>query len=159
MKFEDYKLEIDRIVNTTCIESSMYKLIQNMIEEETDMYAVDISQIRTKNKFYRNFKTNMGPSDIALYESNNKQVCFVEVKWIVSRQSKRRLYKQLSAQIQKHRQLLFTDGLNWKYYVLKDEKLMVEWEVELGVYKRGINWNTNNAWKELRINIQNTKFK
>lgn len=159
--YDEYKKSIERILRNSCLEPSMYHLVQKTIENNTKYYTLDISQIQTKSRFHKVYNTPAGISDIAVFSKYDRLLFYVEVKWFVRTQTEAAIYKQLLGQSYKHKKIMFTDGLNWKFYKLDNKELIVEWEVSLGNYskqKSKVIWNSYDEWKKLTKLLKNTRY-
>ncbi|WOO90537.1 hypothetical protein R2F61_07340 [Mollicutes bacterium LVI A0078] len=158
--YTEYKKSIERILKNSCLETSMYHLIQKTIEDNTKYYSLDISQTQTRNRFHKVYNTPAGISDIAVFSKYDKLLFYIEVKWFVRNQTEPSIYKQLLGQSDKHKKIMFTDGLNWKFYKLENGELIVDWEVNLGNYpeeKGKIIWNNYDEWKKLTKLLKNIR--
>jgi len=170
--FEAYKNEIELIKVQNPVEIELYSIIASIFRERkngTNISLRDVSA-RQPSKKSKSFMSESGFPDFVILSKNFRMVepdegkfegqilGAIEAKSILEKsldfRKDSKLLKQFNDHIEKFKKVIYTNGLEWRFYQYdeseKEEKL--EWQVKLGEWnKNEIKWDAieNNAWNDL----------
>ena len=167
--FDVYKNEIELIQAQNPVECELYSIISYIIrgrKNSTDISLRDVST-RRETKLSKIFKSESGFPDFVIltkqFKMDEPDKCeilgAIEVKNVM--QKNLEYSEQLDDHIKYFKKVIYTNGLEWKFYkydeVKKDEKL--EWVVQLGKWnEEKISWNSDNEWNVLLDNLEKIKW-
>lgn len=151
--FAMYTDEIDLIRAQNRVECDLYSIIACIIRERKHSKVISLRDVsaRRGTEFSNVFKGESGFLDFVIRErvASNKASILgaIEVKYIDENLEKH--IDQLKGHLNSYKKVIFTNGINWKYYEYSIE-LKPIWEVNLGTISNGkITWYKDNNWKTL----------
>lgn len=163
--FTIYKEEIDLILAQNTVEIELYSIIACIIRERENSNNISLRDVTTRRgtKFSKIFKSQAGfPDFIILTKKFNKYA--PDVKQILGAIEAKRVSSEplvYSDQLREHikyfKNVIYTNGLEWKFYKSDGlvEKKSAEWAVTLGkINGEEICWGNNGEWKNLLQKIE-----
>lgn len=167
--FSEYKEEIELIRAQNRVECDLYSIIACIIRENKNGSKIslrDVSNRRTTD-FSKSFKGNSGfPDFVVRTREKNEHASIlgaVEVKYIDGDLKMEKHLEQLSGHLESYKKVIYTNGLNWQFYVSEELKEnnnnLWEWETNLGVLINGeIIWDREDMWVQLLENLDEIKW-
>lgn len=191
MDFKEYKRELDLIVRQNNIELELYSYIANIIrgcENIKKLALRDVSSMGKQKDYQEYFKCERGfpdfiiadtsfssadPESIAikkLYGCIEAKVINIDLDKEINTKEKNKDNKiipvdknQFHSELKKFRKLIYTNGIEWRYYELDyyNNTTNYIWSVTLGKYAdNAIKWcdDADEKYKKLIKNLNEIKW-
>ncbi len=155
--YSEYKEELELVHAQNRVECDLYSIIATMIRECYVNQAIslrDVSARRTSifSRVFKSEKAGFPDFVIRTREKSNaaKILGAVEVKYITKDLDSQRYIEQIEEQIKFYKKLLYTNGLEWRFYD-NGQCSKPCWRVTLGqINNQGMwIWDKDEKWKEL----------
>lgn len=156
--FKKYKSEIELIESQNRVECDLYSIIADLIRSSKQSENISLRDVssRRRTDFSNRFIGDSGFPDFVIRtrEMNNdaKVLGAIEVKYITENLDLEKHLEQLSGHIYSYKQVIYTNGLVWRFYKLDRYKKDGEpvWKIILAEEMKGrIEWKCDNEWNKL----------
>lgn len=133
------------------VECDLYPIIASLIKECSIGTVNSLRDVSTRRSttFSNVFKGAAGFPDFVIRSKtmNNSAALLgaVEIKYFTNDLDKHLV--QLSGHVETYQKVIYTNGLEWRYYV--DDADTWQWRIVLGKYdkkQRQIQWNSKKNW-------------
>lgn len=164
--YKDYKEEIElAFVQNAGVEIELYSIIACIIRDGKQGSFISLRDVSSRRKSTSVNNSNRfsgagGFPDFVILERDLKKTAdilgCVEAKMLTENLDK---YKdRLKAHIESFQKVLYTNGLEWRFYNMKE---IPEWTFILGEIKGSrIDWEKNvEVWKNLLDELDNIKWR
>ena len=155
--FDDFKEEIElAFIQNACVEIELYSLIASVIRESKNKQKLSVRDVssRKRSEISAKYYGLSGFPDFVLLERKKVQDaliygCIEDKMPTIALNDKD---EQLRGHIESFRKVIYTNGLNWKFFN-RNEKCF---DIELGSIIEGkIEWNKKSNWEKLLNEIDN----
>lgn len=158
INFRKYIEEIELIDAQNRVECDLYSIIAYIIRASKHGMNISLRDVSTRRgtEFSKRFIGDSGFPDFIIRTremSNDAKVLgAIEIKYVTENLDLEKYLEQLSGHIKSYKQVIYTNGLVWRFYKLdkykKDEQPV--WEFRLAEEKKGrIDWGSDNEWNKL----------
>lgn len=155
--FDDFKEEIElAFIQNACVEIELYSLIASVIRESKNKQKLSVRDVssRKRSEISAKYYGLSGFPDFVLLERKKVQDALIygciEAKMPTIALNDKD--EQLRGHIESFRKVIYTNGLNWKFFN-RNEKCF---DIELGSIIEGkIEWNKKSNWEKLLNEIDN----
>lgn len=162
LSFEDYKNEFELICKYNPVEVGQYWIIEFLIRSllKNDLCVINVSTRRsTKNGQEEKYKSTTGFPDFVIINTKNKDVsvlCAIEVKFPIHNNilDDDKYLEQVYGHIDKFENVIYTDGIHWRFYEDGKKKTIDLGTIENNDSKIEVEYNENN-WGKLLATITN----
>lgn len=121
---EKYKEDVALILKYNPIEYEMYSFISDIIRNTVDISLRDVHKCDKRSKYTTKFYCKKGTPDFAIMSRNindEKVYGSVEVKMPTATYTQGKLnywenIEQFEAQLEKFKNVIYTDGIEWRFY-------------------------------------------
>ncbi|MCM1506550.1 MAG: hypothetical protein NC177_05370 [Ruminococcus flavefaciens] len=177
MTYDDYKRELDLIVRQNNIELELYSIIACIMRSCENMKKLalrEVSSMSQKAEYQKSFQSEKGfvdfiiadtsfSSDDSPQEAIKKIYGCIEAKAICINLNNTKYDNQISSELNKFGKLIYTNGIEWRYYELDNNNVKkLTWSVLLGKYSnKSIVWydNAETQYETLIKNLNEIKWK
>ncbi len=163
-KVKEYKEEIELIDAQNRVECDLYSIITQIIRDSKQGVNISLRDVSTRRrtKFSKVFTGDSGFPDFVIRTreiSNDAEVLgAIEVKYVTENLDLKKHLEQLSGHINFYKQVIYTNGLVWRFYKLdkyKEDGKPV-WEFKLAKCEKGkIDWVSDDEWEKLLEKLDN----
>ncbi|WP_026908389.1 hypothetical protein [Paucisalibacillus globulus] len=160
--FYMYKDEIELILAQNLVECDLYSIIACIIRERrhgNEISLRDVS-VRRKTNFSKQYRGEAGFPDFVIRtrdKSNDAAILgAIEVKYVDEDLDLEKYLEQLMSHLKFYKRVIYTNGLQWRYYVKDEDAIETTalWEIELGKIVNGeVYWEENDNWSELLVKL------
>lgn len=158
INFKKYIEEIKLIDAQNRVECDLYSIIAYIIRASKQGVNISLRDVSTRRgtEFSKKFIGDSGFPDFVIRAremSNDAKVLgAIEVKYVTEDLDLEKHLEQLSGHINSYKQVIYTNGLVWRFYKLdkykKDEQPV--WEFRLAEERKGrIEWGGGDEWNKL----------
>ncbi|XXM70738.1 hypothetical protein ACQ0QQ_13555 [Lysinibacillus sphaericus] len=164
--FNVYKDEIELIRAQNLVECDLYSIVACIIRERKQCNHISLRDVsvRRKTDFSKQYRGESGFPDFVIRtreKSNDADILgAVEVKYLDEDLDSEIHLAQLIGHLDFYKRVLYTNGLNWRYYVTDEyQESKVLWDAELGEIQHGkIVWYKDDRWVELLRKLDGIKW-
>ena len=161
--FKLYKDEIELVCEQNRVECDLYSIIAHIIRESKQREKVSLRDVsvRRGTEFSKTFRGNSGFPDFVVRtreKSNSAKVLgAIEVKYVTENLDSEDHLEQLGGHIAFYKKVLYTNGLEWRYY--NSKKPENNWKIILGkIIVNTIVWEEESQWKHLLNNLNGIEW-
>lgn len=164
--FAIYKEELELIRAQNKVECDLYSVIALVVRASQDGKNISLRDVsvRRKTDFSKAFIGASGFPDFVIRErkkdKNTAILGAIEIKYIDIDLEKH--MKQLEGHISSYKQIIYTNGIDWRFYRLEDpinKKYKRIWKVVLGeIVKKEIVWSSDENWQDLLNELDDIKW-
>lgn len=162
--FENYKEEIELIQSQNRVECDLYSIIAHIVRNSKEGINISIRDVsvRRKTDFSIKYRGGSGFPDFVIRErekSNNAKILgAIEIKYLTEDMKLGSHSKQLSNHIDFYKRVIYTNGLEWKFY--NKNQPDNNWSIFLGkIVKDKIAWEKQEQWNELLEKLDKIEWK
>lgn len=164
--YSAYIDEIELIQFQNKVECDLYSILSFIIRNSKQGRAISLRDVsvRRTTDFSKSYKGEAGFPDFVVRTREKSQnaaiLGAVEIKYITVDLDLEDNLEQLNGHIDFYKKVIYTNGIEWRYYNQGETKSECIWTVYLGVFdnEKGIIWKDIGEWKDLLNKLDNINW-